>query len=205
MSCSTSRLVSFSPIGRGTIDIIGPGVERFDDAHDRDSGRRLSGHHGPVNWRGAAVTGQQRCVHVDEALFRNGQHRIGQDLAVRSDDAEIGIQRPQALEKSVVTQAGRLQDGQAELFGKLFDRSRLRMLATPARSIGLRDDSDNRMPRIVQGLKSGNREFWSAEEDDPQRRGRRHHFPARAILRIFLTIRSRLMPRTRSRNSFPSR
>ena len=91
-----------------------------------------------------------------------------------------------ALGKSVVTQACRLQDWQAELFCELFDRSRLRTLATPARPIGLRDDSDNRMPRVVQGLKCGNGEFRSAEEDDSQGCGRRHHFPARAILRIFL-------------------
>ena len=86
-----------------------------------------------------------------------------------------------------------------------FDRRSLRLLATPARPIGLGHDAHHNMPGRQQRGESGDGELGSAEEHDAKRHGGRHHFPARVILRIFLTMRSRLMPRTRSRNSMPSR
>ena len=74
---------------------------------------RLARHHGAMNRRGAAVLRQQRRMNVDEAQSRDGEHRIGQDPAVRRDDAEIGVERAQALEKRLVAQALGLQHRQS--------------------------------------------------------------------------------------------
>ena len=67
-----------------------PGVERLHDAHDRDAGLALAGDDRAVDRRRAPVARQQRRVDVDHAEARHGQERVGQDLAVRGDDAEVG-------------------------------------------------------------------------------------------------------------------
>ena len=106
---------------------------------------RLAGHDGAVHRRGAAVPGQERRVDVDEAQPRQAQHRVGQDLAVRGHDAEIGARPVQRGEERLVLQPLGLQDaaGRARR-AHAFTGPSAHSLAAAARPIGLRDDADDR-------------------------------------------------------------
>ena len=144
-------------------------------------------------------------MHVDESKARDLQDSLGEDASVCHHHAEVCVERPKRVQESFLTKAFGLKNGKTMFERDLFHRPRLGSLAAPATTIGLRDNTHHLMPRVVERLECRNGEFWGAEEDDSKGRSVRHHFPARASLRIFLTIKSRLMPRTRSRNSLPSR
>jgi hypothetical protein len=88
--------------------------------------------------------------------------------------------------------------------GNGLDRRFADSLSAVSRSIRLRDYSDYRVPRLKQGLESWYGEMGRAEEHDAQRTGR-YHLPERWSFLIRRTIRSRLIPRKRSTNNWPSR
>ncbi len=49
----------------------------------------------------------------------NREHGVGQDFSVRRDDAEIGVERAERIEKRLVTQPLWLQDRQSKSFREL--------------------------------------------------------------------------------------
>ena len=67
-----------------------------------------------------------------------------------------------------------------------------------------RRDGHDLVARSQEGLEGRDRKRRSSKEDNAKRRAA-YHLPARLSLRIFRTIRSRLMPRRRSTKSVPSR
>ena len=180
------------------------GIEGLDDPHNRDAGLAVPRDDGTVHGSRTAVARQQRGVHIDEAQRRQCQHVLGQDPAVRGDDAEVGLQAAKLTEKEAVLETGGLQDRQRGRNRARLDRRIGRLLAAPVRPIRLRHDTDDGMRRLQQGVERGNGKRRCAEKDDPDRTPF-YHLPARDSLRIRRTITSRLMPRRRSTNNMPSR
>ena len=92
-SVSTASLVSFGADGARGGGEHGARVQLRSDAHDRDAGGGVTGDHGAVHGRGAAVPGQQRGMDVDEAEAGKRQDRVGYQLPVGDDDAEVRAPR----------------------------------------------------------------------------------------------------------------
>ena len=90
---STSSLVSSAPIGRVTCASIGAGVERLDDAHDRDAGLALAGDHRAMHRRRAAIRGSSDACTLIMPSRGVPSSASRQDLAVGGDDAEVGVER----------------------------------------------------------------------------------------------------------------
>ena len=178
-------------------------IERLHHAHDRDARRELAVDDRAVNRRRATVARQHRRVDVDQAEPRRRQDRVGEDLSVRGDDAEVRAQRGEAVEKRLILQAFRLQHGKAGGERARLHRRVRHPVAAAARAIRLCHDADHGVWRCgEQRVERRHRELRRAEEHDSKPV---YHLPARESFRIFRTMRSRLMPRRRSTNSVPSR
>ena len=154
-----------------------------------------------MHGRRAAVLRQQRRVHVDHTEPGRGENGIGQNLAVGGDDAQIGSKGGQRVDEAAVFQPLGLQNRHARIERAAFHRRIGCFLPAAPRPIGLRHDADHVMPGAEQRVERRHGKCWRAEKDNAQR----HHFPARVSFRILRTMRSRLMPRSRSTNNAPSR
>ena len=173
-SRSTSSLVSSgADRARDAAASIGPGVERLDDPHDGDAGFALAGDDRAVHRRRAAVAGQQRGVDVEEAEPRRGENRVGQDLPVGGDDAEVGVERRRARSRNAasLSRCG-LKDRHAGGERQRLHRRVDGLLAPAARPIRLRDHADDAVPRAQQRLEGRHGEAGRAEEHDTQASGR---------------------------------
>ena len=205
-SRSTSSLVSSGPIGRRTVGQHRPGVERLDDPHDRHAGFALAGDDRAMHRRGAAIAGQQRRVDVDHAEPRRGEHGVGEDLPVGGDDAESASSAASAVEEGRDPSAvSGCSTGRPRCERPRLDRRVGRLLAAAARPIRLRDDADDRDARDASSASSVGTANAGVPKNTTRSGARAHHLPARVSFRILRTMRSRLMPRSRSTNSVPSR
>src|SRR5262249_16076961 len=101
-------------------------------------------------------------------------------------------------------EAVRLQDGNSCLERARFDRRIRNVMASAARAIRLGNGSDDAVARSEQRVERRDGERGRPEEHDAQGAAR-YHFPVRVSFLIFRTMMSRLMPRSRSTNSVPSR
>ena len=143
-------------------------------------------------------------MNVEEAEPGRGEHGIGEDFPVRRDDSQIGAQCGERSQEPGIRQPIGLKKRQPCRGGADLDGRGGRLLTTAARAIGSRHDADDVMVRPQQRVERRHGEVRRAEEHEPQPVNR-HHLPARVSFLILLTIRSRLMPRSRSTNSVPSR
>ena len=142
------------------------GVQLLHDAHDRHAGLLLTGHDGSLDRRRAAITRQERRVHVDQAQPWNRKERVGQHPAECRDDTEVRVKVPQRLQKPVVADAIGLQDGDAVPLRDEFRRRGLQSMPPAARPIRLRHHGGHRVRRREQGFERRDRERGSAEIDD---------------------------------------
>jgi hypothetical protein len=78
----------------------------------------------------------------------------------------------------------------------------VKLMAPSAGTVRLRNDRDNGMTGRDQRLERRGRERGRPEEHDAERI---YHLPDFLSFWIFLTIMSRLMPRSRSMKTMPSR
>jgi len=120
-----------------------PGIQRFHDPHDRDAGFALAVDDGAVHRGRAAIAGQQRRVHVDQAETGRGENRLGEDLPVGHHDAEVGAERGQGRLKARVVHALGLKNGDAGGEGPRLDRRVGRFLTAPARPVLPRHHRDD--------------------------------------------------------------
>ena len=182
------------------------GVELLHHAHDRDAGLGVAGDHRAMDRRRAAPARQDRGVHVDHAEPRNRQQRVGQEPAVGGDDAEVRLQGRSSG-------AGTPRRGAAPAAAPgCRARPRLPSSAS-ARCDGPRpfgrsgcDTSDD---HVVARARSAPRSVGTANAGVPKKTIRRaggvttcRRASASGSRR---TIRSRLMPRSRSTKTMPSR
>ena len=148
-------------------------------------------------------------MRVDHSQPRQFEECGRQDSTVRDHDTKIELPAAQSLEQGSVLHALRLKNWKIGLERDLLDGRVTVTLSAPARTIGLRHDAGDGMGGAKQVCEGGNRESWRSEEGDTHGRPRfglrAHHVPALIIFRIFRTIRSRLIPRSRSTNNVPSR
>ena len=143
-------------------------------------------------------------MDVDQTERRRRDDRFGQNLSVRGDHSQLGLERSQRLKEPVIYQPPWLKNGHAVLERQPLDGRFAHLLSSIAWPIGSRDDADQSVGGAEEGGKRRHRKFRSAKEHDAKPRGR-YHLPARLSFLIRRTIRSRLMPRSRSMKSCPSR
>ena len=68
-------------------------VELFIHAHDRDACLGIARKDRMRDGRSAAMTRQQRSVHVDRSESRDRQHRRRDDLSISDDDQQVRSQQ----------------------------------------------------------------------------------------------------------------
>jgi hypothetical protein len=148
-------------------------------------------------------------MRIDHSQPWQFEERGRQYPTVSNYDTKIELPGAQALEQGGVLQTLGLKNWKLGPKRDLLDRCVTVALSAPAGTIGLRHDAGHGMPGAKQVFEGGNRESWRSEEGDPQSRPcvgvHAHHVPAFISFRIFRTIRSRLIPRSRSTNNVPSR
>ena len=125
----------------------GPGVHPGVHLHDRHAGRFVAADDGPLDRRRAAQAGQQGRMHIHHAARRQRQQLGLENVAVRDDDPDVGLQVPELFEKCRIGRLFRLQHEQLFRFGGDFDwRSNQRGAGAALRCIGLCDDGDDVEP-----------------------------------------------------------
>ena len=149
--------------------------------------------------RGPAVLRQQRGVDVDGPETRGLQQGVGQDPAVGGDDGQVGLVRCDLLPEVLRPEPLRLEHRDAVLRREALDRGRADPASPAPRPVRSGDGGDDAVRGVEQALERRQGEGGSSEEDGL------YHFPVRCSLWILRTISSRLSPRSRSRNSEPSR
>ena len=168
-----SVVVSSGPIGTTVAEIIGPASSALTTRMIVTPVSAIAGDHGAMNRRGAAVAGQQRRVHVDQAEARRRQQPVGKNLAVGGDHADVGVERRQLLLELILREARRLQHRQAaarrasDLTGPSDT-----CWPRPRGPVGLRDDAGDRVRRVDQVFQRRHREAGRAEEGHAQRHQR---------------------------------
>jgi hypothetical protein len=104
--------LSRAELARGFVDAYGRGLGQQHVAgvhagihlEGRDSGLGLAADDGPRDGRGAAVARQHRGMDVDGAAPRDVEYGLGQDLAERDHDGDIGSDLGQPLRPAGITQ-----------------------------------------------------------------------------------------------------
>ena len=93
------------------------GVEAGVDPHGGDAGVRFAVRDGPLDGRRAAIFGQQRSVDIDDAVRRDVEDRLRDDLAVADDDHRFGRDGAQLFDDFGAADALGLMDWEAEAQG----------------------------------------------------------------------------------------
>ena len=143
------------------------GVERLDEADDRDAGLLVAGHDRALDRGGAAPARQQRRVDVEDLVV--AEQRVADQRAVGAHGAapraRAAAIRSQHL---LVVQALGLDQLDAELARLLGDRRRRELAPAALGRVGAGDDELRAVVRAGQPLEHGGGELRRAEVDDPQ-------------------------------------
>ena len=138
-------------------------------------------------------------MHVDHAEPRNREQRVGQNLAVGRDDAKVGQSRRTVPRKASSLSRSAAGPACPRSSASCLGRRRRHVLPAALRPIGLRDTTATTSCREDR---ADDASVGTANAGVPKNtmRSRRstHHFPARFSFWILRTMRSRLMPRSRS-------
>ena len=104
-----------------------------------------------------------------DAEARQVEDPLREDLPVRDDDEEVGVDLREARDRGIVLQRRRLEDGEAELLRAPRDRrvEELGRAADRLRRLG--DDEGDLVPRGEEPLERREGEVGRAEEDDAHR------------------------------------
>ncbi len=151
-------------------------VELLVHAHDRDARLGITGKNRGRDRGRASMSRQQRRMYVDRTALRDRQHRARNDLPVRDDDKQIGLQLLQPFDRLRVANSLRLVHLQAEHLRGHLDRWRRELHAPAGGSIRLRDHQLDVVARVDQSLEGRYGELGRAGEDDLQEGG----YPAAA-------------------------
>ena len=140
------------------------GVDVVVEEEGGDAGEGLAVDDCPVDWRCAAIVGQQGGVNVECAEARHSPHYLGEH-AERDNDLEVGVVAAQLLEEVLVLHLQGLQHGQAVGKGVLLDgrRAQHRSVATDG-FVGLRDDSHYVITVLYKSLERANGKLGCSHE-----------------------------------------
>ena len=107
-------------------------------------------------------------MDVDRAAFGNRQRRARDDLPIRDDDQQVGLEPPQPLDRLRLADALGLIDLETELMRDHFDRRRRQPHAPAGGPIRLSDHQLYFVTRVDKGFERWHGEFGSAGENDLQ-------------------------------------
>ena len=131
-------------------------VEPSVDAHDRHAGTRLAAGDGPLDRRCAAIFRQQRSVHVEDAVGRNTDDGLRDDLAIADHHHDVGLVRRQRRHGFGPPYAFGLIYGQGKAQRRLLHGRHCLVLAASAGTIRLRHDAKNLVPGRDYAFQRGN-------------------------------------------------
>ena len=86
------------------------GIQTLGHLHGGNTRLFVARDNRPLDRRGTAPARQQRTMHVDAAVRRNIEHRLGQQLAVGHHDDDLGCQRAQTRLLVLIFERIRLKD-----------------------------------------------------------------------------------------------
>ena len=144
------------------------GIESGIDLHGSYAGLRIAARESPLDRRGAAQFGQQRCMNVDDAARRDIDDVLRDDLAVADDYHYFRSKRAQMFHRLGAANPFGLKnaDGVAQRH-LLYGRGR-ELLFTPLRAIRLRDDFQHFMACRDHSFECGNSEIGGSEKNSLQ-------------------------------------
>ena len=82
---------------------------RVDDLEQRDAGARETGEDRPRDRCAAAVTREQRRVHAEDALTRERDERLADELVPADDEDELGLELAERVQRRVRVEVVRLE------------------------------------------------------------------------------------------------
>lgn len=101
-------------------------------------------------------------MQVDTAAPRAIEHRLTQNLTIRRNEQSVSLQRLENRNELWGSALFRSFNRKPKLQGRQFDRRRLQVVATPLRTIRLRNHEHNVLRHAPQ---RGNGEFGGPEID----------------------------------------
>ncbi|MDB6067140.1 MAG: hypothetical protein JWR26_3348 [Pedosphaera sp.] len=147
------------------------GIEAGIHFHDGDAGLGLVVEDGPLDGGGAAIFGEDGGVDVEGTEAGQIQNGFGEDLAIRGNGDEVGLELAEFLNEGFVAGAFGLEDGQAGFEGDFFYGRRLQFQVAAFGAVGLGDDGeDGEVGLAQQCFQAGAGERGGAHEDDFERR-----------------------------------
>ena len=117
------------------------------NAHDRNASDLVTSKNGTLNRSSATPTRQQGRMNIHNAERCHMQHVIRQNAAVRSHTENISMRRLEPID-DVRRNAICLNNRQTKLERLGLNRRRLKLLATPANSIGTSNNKRNLIPSL---------------------------------------------------------
>src|SRR5712692_4078053 len=121
-------------------------------------------------------------MNVENALNRNVQHFLAQDLTVSYGDHHVGREGRELIHHPRIPQRRRLKDRNTELLGDEFDRSGSRVAASPSGAIRLGNHRADAETAGGEPSQARDGECGCANEYDAHRRMLDSSNGSRAIL-----------------------
>lgn len=153
------------------------GVEAGIHFHEGDAGDGVSVEDGPLDWGGSAVAGEEGPVDIEATVWGQFEEGWGEDLAVGSDDDQVGMQRAELLDEGRLAATRGLEHWETEVEGQLLGGAGTGAEVTADLAVGLGDQGEELgLGTLGEGSEAGARKGGGAEEDNPGRvcRGRDH-------------------------------
>ena len=140
-------------------------VESGVDAHGGDPSHGFPVGYGPLNRRRPAILGQQRGMNIDDAMRRQVDDGLRNDLPIPDHDHGVGVQRSQFRNHFRPSNPLRLKHRQAQPQRSLLDGRSGQSLSAPLRPIGLCNHRKHRVTGLDNLLQSRNGKQGSTEKD----------------------------------------
>ena len=142
------------------------GVQTFRHLHGGNACHFIARDDCPLNRRRTAPARQQRTVHVDAAVRRDIEHRLGQQLAVSHYDDNLGCQFAQTRLLVLIFEGVRLKNRNIMLECECFHRRSGENLLAALRLIRLRVYRADVMSGVDERLQARHGEVRRAHEYD---------------------------------------
>ena len=140
-------------------------VQAFFHAHDAHACFLVARQQRALHRCSPAPARQQRRVHVQAAMARNIQHRLGQNSPVCGNANDLGFKCGQFRLRLFGAQRAGREHRKTQALGRTLHRRRLQLLAAAAYGIGARVDGHH-FVLLRQVFQNGGRELRRAHEHD---------------------------------------
>ena len=132
---------------RGSLSTISTSIHAMPNAHDRNASNLITSKNGTLNRSSPTPTRQQGRMNIHNAERRHMKHLIRQNATVGSHTENVSLGSLERL-NNLRGHAICLNNRQTKLERLGLNRRRLKLLATPANSIGTSNNKHNLIPSL---------------------------------------------------------